>query len=66
MGKTRDFFKEIGDTKRTFHAKMGTIRDKNGKDLTETKEINTRWREYTKLYKKAPNDQITTMVWSLT
>ena len=65
MGKTRDLFKEIGDTKRTFHAKMGTIRDKNGKDLTETEEINTRWQEYTELYKKAPNEQITTMVWSL-
>ena len=42
MGKTRDLFKEIGDTKRTFHAKMGTIRDKNGKDLTEIEEINKR------------------------
>ena len=42
MGKTRDLFKEIGDTKRIFHAKMGTIRDKNGKDLTEIEEINKR------------------------
>ena len=42
MGKTRDLFKETGDTKRTFHAKMGTIRDKNGKDLTEIEEINKR------------------------
>ena len=66
MGKTRDLFKEIGDTKRTFHAKMGTIRDKNGKDLRETEEINKRWQEYTELYKIAPNDQITMMVWSLT
>ena len=47
MGKTRDLFKEIGDTKRTFHAKMGTIRDKNGKDLRETEEIKKRWQEYT-------------------
>ena len=54
------------DTKRTFHAKMGTIRDKNGKDLRETEEINKRWQEYTELYKIAPNDQITMMVWSLT
>ena len=66
MGKTRNLFKEIGDTKRTFHAKMGTIRDKNGKDLRETEEINKRWQEYTELYKIAPNDQITMMVWSLT
>ena len=66
MGKTRDLFKKIGDTKRTFHAKMGTIRDKNGKDLRETEEINKRWQEYTELYKIAPNDQITMMVWSLT
>ena len=51
MGKTRNLFKEIGDTKRTFHAKMGTIRDKNGKDLRETEEINKRWQEYTELYK---------------
>ena len=66
MGKTRNLFKEIGDTKRTFHAKMGTIRDKNGKDLRETEEINKRWQEYTELDKIAPNDQITMMVWSLT
>ena len=52
MGKTRDHFKNIGDTKGTFHAKMGTIKDRNGKDLTEGKEIKKRWQEYTeKLYK---------------
>ena len=66
MGKIRDIFKKVRDTKGTFHAKMGTIRDKNGKDLRETEEINKRWQEYTELYKIAPNDQITMMVWSLT
>ena len=43
MGKTRDLFKKIGDTKETFHAKMGTIKDRNGKDLTEAEEIKKRW-----------------------
>ena len=43
MGKTRDLFKEMRDTKRTFHAKMGTIKDRNGKDLTEAEEIKKRW-----------------------
>ena len=53
MGKTRDLFKKIGDTKGIFHVKMGAIKNKNGKDLTETKEIKTRWQEYTEeLYKK--------------
>ena len=67
MGKTRDLFKKIGDTKGTFHAKMGTIKDRNGKDLTETEEIKKRWQEYTEeLYKKVIMTQITTMVWSLT
>jgi len=47
MGRTRDLFKKIGDTKETFHTKMGTIKDRNGKDLTETKEIEKRWQEYT-------------------
>ena len=52
-GKTRDLFKKIGDTKGTYHAKMGTIKDKNGMDLTEAEEIKERWQEYTeKLYKK--------------
>ena len=53
MGKTRDFFKEIGDTKGTFHARMGTIKDRNGTDLTEAEDIKKRWQEHTeKLYKK--------------
>ena len=57
MGKTRGLFKKIRDTKGTFHAKMGTIKDRNGKDLTETKEINKRWQEYTEeLYKEGIND----------
>ena len=49
MGKTRDLFKKIRDTKGTFHTKMGTIKDKNGNDLTEAEEIKKRWQEYTKL-----------------
>ena len=57
MGKTRDLFKKTGDTKGTFHAKTGTIRDKNGKDLTEAEDIKKRWQEYTEeLYKKDLND----------
>ena len=53
MGKTRDLFKKIRDTKGTFHAKMGTIKDRNGRDLTEAKDIKKRWQEYTEeLYKK--------------
>ena len=53
MGKTRDLFKKIRDTKGTFHAKMGSIKDRNGMDLTEAKEIKKRWQEYTEeLYKK--------------
>ena len=57
MGKTRDLFKKIRDTKRTFHAKMGTIKDRNGMDLTEAEEIKKRWQEYTeKLYKQGLND----------
>ena len=53
MGKTRDLFKKIRDTKRTFHAKMSTIKDKNGMDLTEAEDIKKRWQEYTEgLYKK--------------
>ena len=47
MGKTRDLFKKIKDTKRTFHAKMGSIKDKNGMDLTETDDLKKRWQEYT-------------------
>ena len=51
-GKTRDHIKKAGDAKGTFHSKMGTIKDKNGKNLTETEEIKKRWQEYTDLYKK--------------
>ena len=58
MGKTRDLFKKIRDTKGTFHAKMGSIKDRNGMDLTEEKYINNRWQEYTEeLYKKDLHDQ---------
>ena len=60
MGETRDLFKKIRDTKGTFHAKMGTIKDRNGMDLTETEDIKKRWQEYTeKLYKKILMTQIT-------
>ena len=53
MGKTRDLFKKIRDTKRTFHAKMGSIKDRNGRDLTEAEDIK-RWQEYTEeLYKRS-------------
>ena len=53
MGKTRDLFKKIRDAKGTFHAKMGTIKDRNGRDLTEAEDIKKRWQEYTEeLYKK--------------
>ena len=52
MGKTRGLFKKIRDTKGTFHAKMGTIKDRNGMDLTGTEDIKKRWQEYTELYKK--------------
>ena len=47
MGKTRNLFKKIGDTKGTFHAKIGTIKDRNRKDLTEAEEMKKRWQEYT-------------------
>ena len=57
MRKTRDLFKKIKDTKGIFHAKMGTIKDRNGMDLTEAEDIKKRWQEYTEeLYKKALND----------
>ena len=53
MGKTRDLFKKIRDSKGTFHARMGTIKDRNGMDLTEAEDIKKRWQEYTEeLYKK--------------
>ena len=58
MGKSRDLFRKIRDTKGTFYAKMGSIKDRNGKDLTEEKDIKKRWQEYTEeLYKKDPHDQ---------
>ena len=66
MGKTRALFKKIRDTKGTFCAKIGTIMDRNIKDLTAAKEIKKRWQEYTELHKKGQMTQITTMVWSLT
>ena len=57
MGKTRDLFKKIRDTKRTFHAKMGSIKDRNGRELTEAENIKKRWQEYTEeLYKKDLHD----------
>ena len=55
MGNTRDL-KKTGDTKGTFHVKMGIIKDRNGMDLTESEEIKKRWWEYTELYKKDLND----------
>ena len=57
MGRMRLLFKKIGDMKGIFHARMGTIKDRNGKDLTEAEEIKKRWQEYTEeLYKKRLND----------
>ena len=58
MGKTRDLFKKIRDTKGTFHAMMGTIKDRNGMDLTKAEDIKKRWQEYTEeLYKNDLHDQ---------
>ena len=63
MGKTRDLFKKIRDIKGTFHAKMGSIKDRNGMDRTEAKVIKQRWQEYTEeLYEKIFMTQITMMV----
>ena len=56
MGKTRDLFKKIKDTMGTFHAKMGTIKNRNCMDLTEVEDIKKRWQEYTELYKKDLHD----------
>ena len=57
MGKTRDLFNKIRDTKETFHAKMGSIKDRNGMDLTDAEDIKKRWQEYTEeLYKKDLHD----------
>ena len=61
MGKTRDL-KKIRDTKGTFHAKIGSIKDRNGMDLTEAEDIKKRWQEYTELYKKIFTNQIIMMV----
>ena len=66
IGKTKDLFKKIGDTKGTFHVKMGTIKDRNSKALTEADEIKKRWQEYTELDKNVLMTQITMMVWSPT
>ena len=63
MGKTRDLFKKIRDIKGIFHAKMGTIKDRNSMDLTEAEEI--KWQEYTELYKKVLMTQTITIVLSL-
>ena len=63
MGKTRDLFKKIRDTKGTFYAKVVTIKDRNGMDLTEAEDIKKRWQEFTEeIYKKDLHTQITTMV----
>ena len=67
MGKTIDLVKKIRDTKGTFHAKMGSINDRNGMDLTEAEDIKKRWQEYTEeLDKKIFMTQINMMLWSLT
>ena len=66
MGKIRDLFKKIRDIKETFHAKMGTIKERNSKDLTEAEEMKRRWQEYTEELSKSLMTYITTMVWSLT
>ena len=67
MEKTRDLSKKIRDTKGTFHAKMGSKKDRNGMDLTEAEDTKKRWQEYTEeLYRKDFHDPDTMMVWSLT
>ena len=67
MGNTRDLFKKIRDTKGTFHTKMGTVKDRNGMDLTEAEDIKKRWQEYTEeVSKNFLITQIITMVFSLT
>ena len=62
----RDLFKTIGDTKGTFLARVGTVKDRSDKDLTEAEDIKKRSQEYTELYNKGLNELITTMVWSFT
>ena len=69
MGKTGDLFKKIRDTKGRFHAKLDTIKDRNGMDLTEAEDIKKRWKEYTEeLYKKKKslNDPDNHLMWSFT
>ena len=67
MEQTRNLFKKIRDTKGIFHAKMGTIKDRNGTDLTESEDIKKMWQEYTEeLYKKELHDPGNMIVWSLT
>ena len=67
MGKTRDLFKKIRDTKRTFHAKMGSIKDRNGMELTVAENIKKRWLDYIEeLYKEDLHEPDIRMVWSLT
>ena len=69
IGKTKDCFKKNRDIKGTFHARMDTMKDRNGKDLREAEEIKKRWQEYTENYiyiKKVSMTGITTMVWSQT
>ena len=67
MGKTRDLFKKIRDIKETFHAKMSTIKDRNGMDLTEEEDIKKRWQEYTEeLYKNIFMTQITRQLGNIT
>ena len=56
MGKSRDLFKKIGDTRGSFHAKMGMVKDRNDMDLAEAEDIKKRWQEYTELYKKDLHD----------
>ena len=63
MGKTRDLFRKIGDKKGIFCVRMGTIKDRSDKELTEAEEIKKRWQEYTELYRKSLE---TMMVWSFT
>ena len=66
MGKTKDLFNKIGDIKGTFHARMGMIKDRNGKDLTEAKEIRRGGKNIQNYTEKVLMTQVSTMVWSLT
>ena len=64
MGKTREFFKKTGDTKGTFLVRMGMIKDRNGKDLTEAEEIKKKWQEYTELYQKNYTNDLSSVQFS--